>query len=148
MRLDLVKEALRAAVDLAAIPGLQAYAYVPAEPHAPCFYPGEAVINPNGAFGPTDGGYDTADITCRLLVSAAEDADGQLLLDKLLSRTGDYSVRAAIHAARGEPGETALSGTADDVWVTRIDGYRMVPGPNETPWYGANLTVRVLGRPV
>jgi len=142
---DLVKQALRDAVIAAEIPKLDAYAFAKDEPHVPCFYPAEVVIDPNGSFGPTDGGFDTADITCRLLVSAADDADGQQLLDRLISRTGTYSVRAALLAARGAPGVAAIPGQADDLWVTRIDGYRMVPGPNETSWYGANLTVRVIG---
>lgn len=145
MRLDLVKAALRDAVIAAEISGLDSYAFAPDDPEVPCFYPAEVTINPNGSFGPDDGGFDTADITCRVLASGADDADGQLWLDRLLSRTGAYSIRAALLAARGEPGELALSGTADDVWVARIDGYRMVPGPNETSWYGANLTVRVIG---
>lgn len=145
MEYDLVKAALRDAVIAAEIPELDAYAFAPAEPHPPCFYPAEVVIDPNGSFGPTDGGFDTADITCRLLVSAADDADGQLRLDRLISRTGTYSVRAALLAARGAPGVAAIPGQADDFWISKVDGYRMVPGPNETSWYGANLTVHVIG---
>lgn len=145
MQYDVVKAALRDAVDAANIPELDAYAHCPDEPHPPCFYPAEVVIDPNGSFGPTAGGFDTADITCRILASGGDDADGQRRLDRLLSRTGTYSIRAALLAARGAPGAEAIPGQADDFWITRIDGYRMVPGSNETSWYGANVTVRVIG---
>jgi hypothetical protein len=121
--------------------GIQAYAYVPNEPHAPCFYPAEAIIVPQT----TMVGSADVDLTCRILTSAAEDADGQLLLDELISMSGDYSIWAALEAARGAPGALALDGACDDIYVRRFDGYRMVPGPNETSFYGANLTVRILG---
>jgi hypothetical protein len=145
VRYDLVKEALRDVVLDAAIPELDAYSFAPDEPCVPCFYLAEVVIDPNGSFGPDDGGFDKADITGRILASANDDADGQRRLDRLLSRSGTYSIRAALLAGRGVPGVAAIPGQADDFWVTRVDGYRMVPGPNETRWYGANLTIRVIG---
>ncbi|WIM97838.1 hypothetical protein ACTOB_001392 [Actinoplanes oblitus] len=145
MQLAQVKAALRDAVAAAEIPGLQCTAYVPAEPHPPAFYPGEVVFAPNNSFGPGPGGYDTVDITCRVLTSNAEDADGQALLDTLLSRSGPYSIRQALLAARGAPGQPALGGLADDLMIVRIDGYREIPGPNEASYYGAQITVRVVG---
>jgi hypothetical protein len=105
------------------IPNLDTYAFAPAKPSIPCFYVGEVSIEPNNTFGD---GCDVAEVTCRVLVSTADDADGQLLLDQYLSRTGTYSIRAALLAARGDPGELALNGKADDLMIVRIDGYRML----------------------
>lgn len=142
LHLPTVKENLRAAMATALLPlGIDCYAYVPSEPHAPCWYPAESIIVPQT----TMRGSAQLDLTCRVLTSSAEDRDGQLLLDEMLSMSGDYSVWAALEVARGAPGELALDGAADDIYLSRIDGYRMIPGPNETSFYGANLTVRILG---
>jgi hypothetical protein len=136
-----VKAALSDAVNAAAIVGLNCYPFVPDDPETPCFYPAEVILNPQTTFG----GCDTADITCRVLVGGSEDLDSQQLLDQLLSRAGAQSIRTALDAARGAPGEAALDGAADDLSIVRIDGYRQVPGPDEKSYYGANITVRVLG---
>jgi hypothetical protein len=142
VQIALVKSALRDAVIAAEIPGLDVYAYVPDAPSVPCFYPGEVTLDPLQTFGP---GSDNADIICRVLVSAADDADGQALLDQYLSRSGTHSIRAAISAARGAPGELALGGAADDLVITKIDGYRLIATPNQELFYGAQITVRVIG---
>lgn len=142
LHLPTVKVGLRDAVGTALRPlGVDCYEYVPNEPSVPCFYPAECVITPQT----TMRGTAQVDLTCRVLASATEDKDGQLLLDEMLSMSGDYSVWVALEAARGAPGALALSGACDDIYMNRVDGYRMVPGPNETSWYGANLTVRVIG---
>lgn len=141
MQIATVKAAIRDAVIAAEIPELDCYSYVPDNPSVPCFYPGEVTIDPNQTFG----GSDSAEITCRVLVSAGDDADGQALLDQYLSRSGPYSIRAALNAARGAPGELALGGAADDFVITKIDGYRMIPTPNQELLYGAQITVRVIG---
>lgn len=136
-----VKAALRDAVLAAQIENLDCYAFAPDDPETPCFYVGEVTLNPQTTFG----GCDTAEFTCRVLVAAGEDEDSQAVLDALLSRSGTRSVRAALEAARGAPGAAALDGAADDLSIVRIDGYRMISGPGETTYYGANITVRVLG---
>lgn len=141
MQIALVKAALRDAIIAAEIPGLNAFSFVPDDPPAPCFYAGEVTLNPNQTFG----GSDQADIVCRVLVEGADDADGQAALDQYLSRSGPYSVRAALIAARGEPGEPALGGAADDLIITSIDGYRLISTANGAQMYGAQITVRVLG---
>jgi hypothetical protein len=142
LHLPTVKVGLRDAVASVLRPlGVDCYEYVPNEPSVPCFYPAECVIIPQT----TMVGTAQLDLTCRVLASGAEDLDGQKLLDELISMSGDYSVWVALEAARGAPGELALDGACDDLFLSRIDGYRMVPGPNETSWYGASLTVRVIG---
>lgn len=142
MNISQVKAELVAAVRAADIPQLDCYPFAPAKPSVPCFYTGEVVIDPNGSFG---AGCDIAEITCRVLTSAADDADGQALLDLYLSRTGDHSIRAALLAARSEPGEFALNGAADDLNIARIDGYRMLTDSGNESFYGADITVRVIG---
>jgi hypothetical protein len=141
MDVSLVKAELAAAVAALNIPNLDCYAFVPAKPSVPCFYTGEVLIEPNNTFR----GSDVADVTCRVLTSTADDADGQLLLDRYLSRSGTYSIRAALLAARGAPGQLALNGRADDLSIVRIDGYRMLVDPENGSYYGADLTVRVIG---
>jgi len=144
---EVVKRELANAVTVAEIPDLDAYPYVPDAPHPPCFYPGEVTIDPNQSFAPTPGGHDEAEIVCRLLVDGGDDADGQAALDRYLSRSGPYSVRAALYVARGAPGQAALNGACDDFVITRIDGYRKIPGPGEGLFYGAQITIRLIGSP-
>lgn len=140
MQISLVKEELAAAVRAAGIPNLDTYGFVPDRPSLPCFFAGEVEINPNVTFG----GCDTADITCTVFVSAADDKDGQQMLDKLLSRSGTYSIRAALLAARGDPGDAALNGQADDLSIVAINGYRKY-NVDDSGFYGADIVVRVIG---
>jgi hypothetical protein len=151
VEISVVKAALAAAVRAADIniPGvgrLECYAHSPASPNVPAFTCGQVAIDPLGTFGPGGPGMESLDITCSVLTSTADDDGGQQLLDKLISKDGPYSIRAALLAARGEPGEAALDGAADDVWVVRIDGYRMLQYADEgAQYYGADITVRVIG---
>lgn len=152
MEISVVKAALRDAVDAAGIkiPGvgkLQAHPNSPDSPNIPAFTCGQVVIDPMGTFGQNKGaGMEMVDVTCSVLVGIGESDDSQQLLDKLISKSGPYSVRAALAAARGEPGQPALDGAADDCWVTRVDGYRRLSyGGEDQNYYGADITVRVIG---
>lgn len=151
MEISEVKAALAAAVRAAdiTIPGvgrLECYAHSPMAPNVPAFTIGAVAIDPLGTFGQGGPGMETLDITCSVLTSTAEDDAGQQLLDKLISKDGPHSIRAALLAARGAPGEAALGGVADDVWVIRIDGYRMLSYADDAAqYYGADITVRVIG---
>lgn len=151
MDISVVKAALKTAVDAAGIniPGvgkLECYAHSPATPNVPAFTCGAVAIDPLGTFGQGGPGMETLDFTCSVLTSTAEDDAGQQLLDKLISKDGPYSIRQALIDARGAPGADALDGAADDVWVTRIDGYRMLSyGGEDQNYYGADITVRVIG---
>jgi hypothetical protein len=139
---SLVKRELAAAVKAAGIARLNCYGFSPAAPTIPAFTVGPVTIEPNVTFG----GSDTAEFTCTVLVSQADDKDGQTLLDDLLSRDGEKSIRAALIAARGEPGDFALNGAADDLSIVRIDGYRLINwGGEEATYFGADITVRVIG---
>lgn len=142
LHLPTVKTALRDAMATALGGlGVQCYAYAPNDPHPPAFFPAEVKITPQT----TMRGAAQVDLTCRAIASASEDLDGQLLLDKMLSMSGDHSIWTAVEAARGAPGALALDGACDDVYLSTIDAYRIITGPNETSWYGANLTFRILG---
>jgi hypothetical protein len=144
VRTKLVKQALAAAVKAKGIPKLDCYGFSPSAPSIPAFTVGAVVIEPNQTFR----GARNADFTCTLLTSIADDESGQALLDDLLDDGGDYSVVQALLDARGEPGEMALGGLADDLMIVRIDAYRMITwtaGEAGSTYYGADITVRVIG---
>ncbi len=143
MQIQLVRERLATAVE--AVRGsngevLQCFGYTPDAVTPPTFYAGEVTINPNGTFN----GFDTAKIVCRVLTSHSDDMEGQRLLDEFLRRTGDSSIRAAILAARGAPGEYALNGACDDVNVDAIQGYRLYRVGTEV-FFGAEIVVNAIG---
>lgn len=147
MLIQSVRQAISDAVDagIAGVDGmwnLTCTPYVPDAVTVPHFYAGEVEIDVNNAYG--SGGYDQARITCRVLVSRADDKTGQALLDELLSRTGTNSIRAALNIARGAPGQAALSGTCDDFSIDRIQGYRLYQ-VGDTQYFGAEIVVRVIG---
>jgi len=119
---------------------INCFAFTPDAITPPVFYVGEVTINPNGTFN----GFDTADFVCRILTSHADDKEGQRLLDGFLRRTGPSSIRAALHAARGGPGEYALDGAADDLNISAIQGYRLYRVGSEV-FFGAEILVRVIG---
>ncbi|WP_433232400.1 hypothetical protein ACQP2H_10530 [Micromonospora sp. CA-248260] len=140
MNISEVRQELANAV--AVIPGFIGYGYAPDSITVPCFVPTEVELEVNQSFG----GYDKATITCHVLVSAADDEFGQKLLDELLSRTGSRSVRAALNAAKGEPGDYALNGAADAFTITRIQGYRKYTFGETEKYFGAEIVIEVLGK--
>ncbi|MGI5293269.1 hypothetical protein ACQEVF_59530 [Nonomuraea polychroma] len=124
-----------------AIPALNCFGYCPDSVPEPCFYVGEIEIDFDRAF---QRGMDEMRVTCRLLVSRADDRAGQRALDTYLSGSGASSIKAAFHAARGAPGQPALGGLCDDLHLTRVQGYRMYE-VGEVKFYGAELIVRIIG---
>lgn len=146
MDYSLVKQALAAAVKAAAIPKLSAYSYLPDNPELPCFFAGEVQIKSNNAMGLTPGGWDLTTITCGIFVAQGDDLDGQRMLDQLISRDGTYSIRQALYTyGRGAPGVAALGGLCDDLAIDGIDGYGVISLGDNKNFYGANLTVRLIG---
>ncbi|MGW4476805.1 hypothetical protein ACWENQ_44740 [Nonomuraea sp. NPDC004354] len=140
MDIGLIREGLAAAVK-AGIPSLNCFGYCPDSVPEPTFYAGEVEIDFDRAYGR---GMDEARVTCRLLVSRADDRSGQAALDRYLAGSGPLSVKAAIEAARGAPGELALGGLCDDLHLTRVQGYRMYQ-VGEVQFYGAEMILRVIG---
>lgn len=139
MNVGTVKERLAAAGG--AIEGLNYYGFSPDAVTVPCLFATEADIQYDKySFG---GKGDEVIVTLRLLVSKADDKEGQAALDAHLGR-GTRSVKLALEAARGAPGESALDGACDDFHVTRVNGYRLYEH-NGTDYYGAEFTVLCLG---
>lgn len=147
MDYSLVKQALADAVNAAAIPKLNAYSYLPDNPELPCFFAGEVSIKANNAMGlASPGGWDLAVVTCGIFVAQGDDLDSQRKLDQLISRSGTYSIRQALYAhGRGAPGVAALGGLCDDFAIDGIDGYGVISLGDNKNFYGANMSVRLIG---
>jgi hypothetical protein len=108
---------------------------------APVFFVGEVDI----IFDKTMGrGTDELQFTCRVLAGRADDRSAQRILDALLSGAGEASLKQAIEAARGAPGELALGGLADDLRVERVQGYRWYEHQGSS-YVGAELAIKVIG---
>lgn len=134
-----IRQAIADAVDV--IPGVKCYAFVPNSIGPPAFVVGEVDINYHQSYGE----LCELMISCFLYASASTDRSGQRTLDGYIAPHGDLSVKAAIEATRS-PGVAALNGTADDVQVQRVTGYRTYsPDNGITNYYGAEFTVRVIG---
>lgn len=89
-------------------------------------------------------GLDEIEFTARLLIGRADEAAAQEVLDAILSGGGPASLKTALEAARGEPGEMALGGLADDFHVVRTRGNRWYEH-NGTNYVGAEIIIRVIG---
>lgn len=138
-----IKDAMRQAFLDADIPELDVYRFLPATIHLPCLIIGEVQITPNGTFGgPNASGMETMVMSLTVFTSTADDEDGQRRLDELISRDGP--IRSALWAMRGEPGEAALGGAADDLTLFDISGYGMISLAGNDSLYGATLSVRVI----
>jgi hypothetical protein len=123
-----------------ALPELTCYPHVPAAVEVPCFYSTGPTINYDVTFGGTD---EMDNWVCRVLVSKADDKDGQGLLDEYLSR-GAKSVKLALE---GTPGVAqTLGGVVSDLHVRRAQNYGFFQHGEEY-YYGAELVVHVIGEP-
>lgn len=138
---DAIADAARVIVLPAGIGKLVCTGYVPDSVVTPCFYVGEVEINFDKAMGRK---LDELLFTCRAYSSRSDDRAGQRVLDALLSGSGPASLKAAIEAARGGPGEMALGGLADDIHVQRVQGYRWFEHGTST-YLGAELVLKVIG---
>ncbi len=123
------------------IEGLNCHGFAPDAITVPCLIAVEADITfDKYAF---NGKGDEVMATLRILVSKADDKAGQAELDAYLGR-GSRSIKLAIEAQRGEPGEPALSGACDDLRVMKIQGYRLYEH-NGIDYYGAEFVVMCIG---
>lgn len=134
-------EAAAKVVMPAGLPALTCSGYVPDAVTAPHFFVGEYTVDFDKAYGRA---LDELEVTCRVLVGRADDRSAQKLLDALLSGSGPASLKQAIEAARGAPGEFALGGAAHDLHVTRVQGYRWYEHAGTT-YVGAELIIQVIG---
>ncbi|WP_075662209.1 hypothetical protein [Streptomyces acidiscabies] len=145
MQISAVREALaeaaRAVVLPDGVPKLTCSGYVPDAANAPHFFVAEWEQDFDKAMGR---GLDEVVFTTRVLVARGDDQSSQRLLDSMLSGSGPASLKAAIEAARGGPGEYALGGLAHDLHVTRVQGYRWYEHAGST-YVGAELMIKVIG---
>ncbi|QYA94012.1 hypothetical protein KZO11_09965 [Streptomyces anulatus] len=138
---EAIADAARTVVLPEGIANLTCTGYVPDAVTAPHFFCGEYTVDYDKAMGR---GLDVVELTCRVLVSRADDRSGQRILDSLLAGSGPSSLKAAIEAARGAPGGYALGGLAHDLHVMRMQGYRWYEH-NGTDYVGADLIVKIIG---
>lgn len=82
-------------------------------------------------------------LTCRLMLSRTNDKAGQQMGRKLAS-TGVGTIHAAFRAMRGEPGESALRGACDDLYIQRVQGPRLLD-IGEASFYVLEFTIFVMG---
>lgn len=136
-----IADAARAVVLPAGVGKLTATGYVPDAITAPHFFCGEVSVDFDKAMRRS---LDELEITCRVLVGRADDKAAQKTLDALISGSGPASLKAAIEAARGAPGEFALGGLAHDLHVMRVQGYRWYEHAG-TQYVGAELIIKVIG---
>jgi hypothetical protein len=118
---------------------LTATSYVPDAITEPHFFVAEPEIDYDKTFGRTA----ELQITCRLLVGRQDDQAGQAQLRAYLSTGTAASVKDAIESARGGPGQPALGGLADDLWVRRVERPRYYEHSG-TQYYGVDIQVRVV----
>jgi hypothetical protein len=119
---------------------LHCYEYVPNLPVYPAFYVAEYTIDPYM----TMGGRYRVTFQTRLLIAPSTDRHAQKVLAHLLSQVGAGSIYAAFEAARGEPGQLALGGTADDFAINppiKVQMFQI----GDTLVYGADIPIEVIG---
>ncbi|MFD9368777.1 hypothetical protein ACFWA6_13885 [Streptomyces sp. NPDC060020] len=138
---EAIATAARAVVLPAGVGKLTCSGYTPDSVIAPHFFAGEYSLEFDKAMGRS---LDEAELTCRVLVGRADDVSAQRTLDALLAGAGAASLKQAIEAARGAPGDFALGGLAHDLHVTRVQGYRWYEHQG-TQYVGAELIIRIIG---
>ncbi|TLQ45754.1 hypothetical protein [Streptomyces marianii] len=146
MQISQVREAIATAASDVVLPAahksaLTCTGYTPDAVTEPHFFVGEYEQEFDKAY---NRGLDVLEFTCRVLVGRADDKTAQELLDGMLSGSGPASLKQAIEAARGAPGELALGGLAHDLHVTRVQGYRWYEHQG-TQYVGAELVIKVIG---
>ncbi|MGQ4358866.1 hypothetical protein [Streptomyces sp. SAS_272] len=145
MQISAVREAIADAARAVVLPEgigkLTCTGYVPDAATAPHFFVAEYEQDFDKAMAR---GLDELTFTSRVLVGRADDMAAQRILDGMLAGSGPASLKAAIEAARGAPGEYALGGLAHDLHVMRVQGYRWYEHAGST-YVGAELMIKVIG---
>jgi hypothetical protein len=143
--LNAVAAGLAAAVD--AIDGVTTYSYTPDAVTVPAFYVGEITTDFDAAM---NRGLDELSIVCRMVVEKADMESAQHNLNRYMAGSGALSVKAALEAARGAPGDLALpsadapDGSCDDLRVRRISGHRLYT-VGTTVYLGCEFIVQIIG---
>ncbi|WP_274031489.1 hypothetical protein [Streptomyces sp. MMBL 11-1] len=145
MQMSAVRAAVAEAASAVVLPvaaKLTCTGYTPDAVTEPHFFTGEYSVEFDRTMRR---GLDSAELTCRVLVGLADDEVAQRILDGLLSGAGPASLKAAIEAARGAPGQPALGGAADDLQVMRVQGYRWYEHQG-AQYIGAELILKIIGK--
>jgi hypothetical protein len=143
MDVGTVLNRLVAAAATASVPPRQIspFDYVPDDFDPPAIYPEGVKVD----FDQTHGrGTDKITVRLRLLCARTDDREGQHQLYRFLAGSGAGSVKAAIEAARGEPGVGALDGACDDLHVREVGEARWYEHAGER-LIGADLMVDIWG---
>lgn len=120
---------------------LTAYDYVPDDVEVPCIYPASVKVEFDQTMGRA---LDKATVRLRLLCARTDDRAGQHMVYGFLKGSGPSSIKAAIEAARGVPGQLALSGACDDLHVTEVGEVRWYEHAGEQ-LIGTDFTVEIWG---
>lgn len=128
-----------AAADATSDPALTTTGFVPDAITEPHLFVAEPEISYDKTFGRTA----ELELTCRLLVGRQDDRAAQTLLRKYLSTGNQESVKDAIEAARGGPGQPALGGLVDDLWVRRVERPRWYQHA-DTQYVGVDIQIKVV----
>lgn len=139
MALDVSAICERIAEAANTVDGLTCSAYVPDAINEPHFFVAEPVIDYDRTFGRTA----DLELTCRLLVGRQDDEASQRLLRGYISTGTAASVKDAIEAARGGPGQPALDGAADDLWVRRVERPRWYQHAGDS-FVGVDIVIKVV----
>lgn len=124
-------------------PPLTCFPYVPAEGPTPFLYVQVEGVQFDKTF---NRGLDYIDLTLMVMHTIADDEHSQRFIDDLLYGDGPGSLKTAMEAARGEPGQAALGGLADDVYVSGTDSApRWFDWSDGKKYYGVGLKCRVIG---
>lgn len=113
--------------------------FAPDSPTVPHFYLAEFT----GVYEKTFGGLMELTITARLLLSRGDERSGQQEAQRLASAATN-TIRSVLVSARGAPGQSALNGEADDLWLQRVTGPRLYDF-GEDHYYGLEFTIFVMG---
>lgn len=144
MELVDVCEGIAAAVTAAelTVAGQQvtATAFQPDSLTPPHFYTAEFIET----YDQTHGGLTKLILTCRLMVVRGDEAASQQALQTLASSGATGNIRAALNAARGEPGQPALDGAASDLQLQRAQGPKLYEVAG-VQFYGLEFTIQVWG---
>lgn len=142
MDVEAVATAIAAAARTVTIsPRLNTLAYVPDSVPEPCGFVAELDIDYDRAHAR---GLDEITLVFRVLVNRGDDRASQRYLNQLLRGAGPTSLKAALEAARGAPGQPALGGAADDLHVRRASAHRWYVHTDAT-YLGIEYQIRVIG---
>jgi hypothetical protein len=143
MDLDAVCVAIAANITAAELTvaghGLTATPFAPDALTAPHFFTAEFT----GEYKKSFNSLMEMTLTCRLMLARADDRSGQQQIRRLAS-TGESTIAAAFDSMRGAPGQSALSGACDDLYLRRVQGPRLFTIGAEQ-YYGLEFTVFVMG---